>query len=157
MYNYVPESTHSSYQFAKETRDVNILWFAPREPIPVPDNQFEPHVAAQHNEVNLPIANCDMAAVRVATRVTTEKPAARKLIVKHPRSTTITDTELVNVNVKKPRNKKNQGKENRVEVDEDDEILAKGQIWSSDDKTTPFEWLLGADSTVFNIHKTNPD
>ena len=67
------------------------------------------------------------------------------------------DTELVNVNVKKPCKKKNQGKENRVKVDEDDEILAKGWIWSSDDKATFFEWLLGVDSTVFNIHKTNTD
>ena len=67
------------------------------------------------------------------------------------------DTELVNVNVKEPHKKKNQGKENRFEVDEDDEILAKGQIWSSDDKTTFFKWLLGVDSPVFDIHKTNPD
>ena len=114
-------------------------------------------MAAQHNELNLPITNHDMAAVWVATHVTTEKPAVRKLIAKHPQSTTITDTELVNVNMKKPHKKKNQGKENRVEVDEDDKMLAKGQIWSSDDKTTFFEWLLGANSTVFNIHKTNPD
>jgi len=59
------------------------------------------------------------------------------------------------VNAKKPHKKKN--KENKVEVDEDDEIQAKGQIWLHDNKTIFFEWLLGADSTVFDIHKTNPD
>ena len=58
------------------------------------------------------------------------------------------------VNVKKPHKKKN--KENKVEVDAHDEILAKGWIWSHGDKTIFFEWLLTTESTVFDIHKTNP-
>ena len=32
----------------------------------------------------------------------------------------------------------------------------KGTIWSHDDKTIFFEWLFSADSTVFDIHMTNP-
>jgi hypothetical protein len=118
------------------------------ELVPVPD---EPRVAVQHDELKS-IAN--VATVQIAT-VATKKPVNRAA-GKRSRSTTITD-DVEPVNAKKPRKKKNKGKENEVEVDEDDEILAKGRIWSPEDKTTFFEWLLGADSTVFDIHKTNPD
>ena len=117
------------------------------------DVQFKPHVAAQHDELK---SNANMAAVQVATHAAAKKSAVRKSAAKRPQSTTIAD-DIEPVNAKKPRKKKNEEKENKVEVDEDNEILAKGRIWSHNDKTIFFEWLLGVDSTVFDIHKTNPD
>jgi hypothetical protein len=55
--------------------------------------------------------------------------------------------------------KKTKGKKNKkvVDVDVEDEFLAKGQVWSADDKTLFFKWLLGTGSVVFDIHKTTPD
>jgi len=140
------QSINGSYQFVAETRgaDYPDIWF----PEPVP----EPRVTAQRDELKSIAPN--VAVVQIATHTAAKKSAAKKPAAKRPRSATImSDTEPVNA--KKPRKKKN--KENEVEVDEDDEILAKGRIWSHDDKTIFFEWLLGADSTVFDIHKTNPD
>ena len=63
--------------------------------------------------------------------------------------------DIEHVDAKKPHRRKN--KENEVEVDEANEILAKGWIWLHNDKTIFFEWLLSVDSTVFDAHKTNPD
>ena len=63
--------------------------------------------------------------------------------------------DIEHVNAKKPHRRKN--KENEVEVDEANEILAKGWIWLHNDKAIFFEWLLSVDSTVFDAHKTNPD
>jgi hypothetical protein len=160
IFPFLPQYTNSSNQFAEEMQDINMgalfpqQWIAPNL-VPVPNVQFEPRVAAQCDKPELkPIAN--IAAAQVATHATAKKPASRKSTAKRPRSTTVTD-DIEPANMKKPHKKKNEEKENKVEVDEDDEILAKGRIWSYDDKTTFFEWLLGADSTVFDTHKTNPD
>jgi hypothetical protein len=91
-----------------------------------------------------------VATVQITTHATVKNPAAKR-----PQSATIMGDNVEHVNTKKPCRRKN--KENKVEVDEDNEILAMGRIWSHDDKTIFFEWLLGADSTVFDTHKTNPD
>ena len=65
---------------------------------------------------------------------------------------------------KKGRTRKGQAteKENRppkvVDVDEQDVFLAKGRVWSAEDKTKFFEWFLGPDGDeIFTIHKTNPE
>ena len=104
-------------------------------------------MTAQCDELKLIMLN--VAAGQIATHAMVKNPAT-----KHPRSTTIMG-DIEHVNAKKPRRRKN--KENEVEVDEANEILAKGQIWLHNDKTIFFKWLLSVDSTVFDAHKTNPD
>lgn len=96
----------------------------------------------------------------VAKTATCSLPKApfAKVPVKRQRAASVIDNPEP-VIAKKPRVKKTEGKENKkvVDVDVEDEFLAKGRVWSTDDKTLFFEWLLGADSVVFDIHKTNPD
>ena len=114
---------------------------------PIPEPIPEPRVTAQCDELKSITSN--VATGQIATHAMAKNPAA-----KYPRSATVMG-DIEHVNAKKPCRRKN--KENEVEVDGDDEILAKGQIWSHDDKTIYFEWLLGADSTIFDAHKTNSD
>ena len=104
-------------------------------------------MTAQCDKLKSIVSN--VAAGQITTHAMVKNPVA-----KCPQSATVMG-DIEHVNAKKPHRRKN--KENEVEVDEDDEILAKGQIWSHDDKTIFFEWLLGVDSTVFDTHKTNPD
>jgi hypothetical protein len=141
---------NGSYQFVEETRGADYPDMGFLEPVPEPVPELR--VTAQRDELKSIASN--VTAVQIATHATAKNPAVKKPDAKRPRSATIAG-DIEPVNAKKPRKKKN--KENEVEVDDDDEILAKGRIWSHDDKTIFFEWLLGADSTAFDIHKTNPD
>jgi hypothetical protein len=94
---------------------------------------------------------------KTVTRSPAKVPFAKVPVKRQRAASVIDDPELIIA--KKPRVKKTEGKENKkvVDVDVEDEFLAKGRVWSADDKTLFFEWLLGADSVVFDIHKTNPD
>ena len=104
------QSINGSYQFVEETQGANYPNLGFLEPIP------EPCVTAQCDELKLIMLN--VAAGQIATHAMVKNPAT-----KHPRSTTIMG-DIEHVNAKKPRRRKN--KENEVEVDEANEILAKG-------------------------------